>query len=274
MPTHCSPCGLCQEPKELRDSHLLPAAVYKFLRTPTAGTDPNPVVTTKNKAITSSKQVSSEFLCQDCEDRFSRNGERYILAQCARPNGQFKLRELLQAASPLFDTPNLKGYDAQSLLGSRLDQYLYFAASVFWRASAHRWTMGNEKVGRISLGDLYQEQFRLYLLGRAAFSQNARIFIHVSSEACPDLMTTVFPCTSRGEGVRRHKFYIPGLLFILFLGKYAPQRFDGGALNGSRHRGMWLCPWQSDSLFAGSMDLMKTSTPLGKLRRCGRGDTG
>ena len=127
--------------------------------------------------------------------------------------------------------------------------------------------MGNEPVGQISLGGQYQEQFRLYLLGKAAFPQNARLVVHTSSEAQSDLMTTIFPCTTRVDGVRRHKFYIPGLLFILFLGKDVPQRFDDGALNGSQHRLMWLCPWQNDSLFIGSVDLMKASTPSGKLCR-------
>lgn len=129
--------------------------------------------------------------------------------------------------------------------------------------------MGNEPAGRITLGTAYQEQFRLYLLGKAAFPQNARIVVHVSSEAQPDLMTTVFPCTTRVDGVRCHKFYIPGLLFILFLGKDVLQRFDNGALNGSYYRRMWLCPWQSDSLFIGIVDLMKVLTPTGKHRRQG-----
>jgi len=270
MPTHFAPCGLCQELKDLQDSHLLLAALYKFLRTSTTGTDPNPVVVTKSKAFTSSKQVSSPFLCKNCEQRFSDNGERYILAQCAQPNGQFKLRELLQAATPLFDTPKVKVYDVQPLLSSEeVDQYLYFAASVFWRASAHSWKMGNAPVAQISLGGQYQEQFRLYLHGKAALPHNARIVVDVSTEAQHDLMTTVFPCTTRvDDGVYCHKFYIPGLLFILFLGKDVPLRFDDGALNDSQHRlPIRLCSWQNDSLFVGLVDLMKTSTPSGKLRR-------
>jgi len=267
MTTPLTLCGLCREPKELKDSHLLPAAVYKLSRTPTAGRDPNPVVVTQNKALTSSKHVSSLFLCEDCEQRFSDNGECHILAQCARPNGQFNLRKLLQAAIPVVDTEKFKIYDVKPFLDSKVDQYLYFAASVFWRASAHSWKMGNEPVGQISLGTEYQEQFRLYLLGQTPFPQNARIVVHVSSETQPDLMTTVFPCTTRVDGVYRHKFYIPGLLFILFLGEDVPRQFDDGALNGSRYQLMWLCPWQNDSLFLGSMNLMKTSTPSGNLRR-------
>jgi hypothetical protein len=221
-------------------------------------------VITPSKTITSSKQVSSYFLCKCCEGRFSDNGERHILDQCARPDGQFKLRKLLQAASPLYDTPKFKVYDAQALLGSKVDQYLYFAASVFWRASSHSW---NETAG-ISLGTKYQEQFRLYLLGQAAFPQNARIHVHVSSEAkLADLLTTIFPCTTRVDGAHRHKFYIPGLVFTLFLGRDVSKQFDVGALNGSQKQLIWLCPLQNDSLFRGFMDLVKTSTPSGKLRR-------
>lgn len=267
MTVPVAPCGLCLKPSKLQDSHLLSAALYKLSRDPTGGTDPNPVMVTRSKTITSSKQVSSYFLCKSCEQRFSDDGERYILAQCARPNGQFKLRELLQAASPLFNTPRFRVYDVQPLLGSKVDQYLYFAASVFWRASAHSWKMGNDPVGQISLGGQYQEQFRLYLLGKAPFPQNARIVVHVSTEAQADLLTTVYPCTTRVDGVRRHKFYIPGVLFILFLGRDVQKQFDAGALNGSQRQLMWLCPWQNDSLFVGSMDLVKTSTPSGKLRR-------
>lgn len=127
--------------------------------------------------------------------------------------------------------------------------------------------LSRHPVGQISLGGEYQEQFCQYLLGKAPFPQNARIGVHVSAEAQPDLLTTVYPCTTRVDGVRRHKFYIPGVLFILFLGRDVQKQFDAGALNGRQRQLMWLCPWQNDSLFVGSMDLVKTSTPSGKLRR-------
>src|SRR3989304_5165932 len=104
MTAPVAPCGLCLERRKLRQSHLLPAALYKLSRDPTAETDPNPVLITRKKAITSSSQVSSYFLCGSCEQRFSDNGERPVVAQCARPGGQFRLRELLQTASPWCST--------------------------------------------------------------------------------------------------------------------------------------------------------------------------
>jgi hypothetical protein len=150
-------CGLCRKVGELRDSHLLPAAVYELARDP-ARTNPNPVMVTGGRAFTTSRQVKAPFLCDDCEQRFSDRGERYVLGQCARPDG-FKLRELLEGSVPLADERQFRLYDVAALLGGHADEHLYFGASVFWRASARAWSP-------FSLGDIYDEQFRLYLLGR------------------------------------------------------------------------------------------------------------
>ena len=133
MMEHVGTCGLCRGTnKKLQDSHLYPASSYKQLRDPTAETGPNPVSITRDKASTTSKQVTSYFLCSECEQRFSDHGERYVLAQCLREDGQFKLRELLEAASPLHEGVSessrsvVKIYDAKPLLGSNIDQYEYF----------------------------------------------------------------------------------------------------------------------------------------------------
>jgi len=63
-------CALCSEELELRNSHLLPA-VYKLAREPHRR-DPNPVIVTRRRGGSSSRQVSDHFLCSKCEDRFSR----------------------------------------------------------------------------------------------------------------------------------------------------------------------------------------------------------
>ncbi|GEM_PF-974487 len=271
MATHTAPCGLCQQVRELRNSHLFPAAVYKSLRTLANKADPNPVVVTKSKSFTSSKQISSLFLCDSCEQRFSANGESYVLPQCAQPNGQFKLRELLQSASPLHNASDIKVYDVWPLLGSKIDQYLYFAASIFWRATARHWKIGNEYVSRIILGSQYQEQFRLYLLGKASFPQNGRLMVFASSEIQPNLMTTIFP-TKRVDGAHRHRFHILGLFFVLYLGGDAPRQFDKGALNGNYHKLIFLCSErQNDALVLGALNLISRSKPSKKLASKAKG---
>ena len=230
------------------------------------GTDLSPVLVTPNRSLTTSRQVAAPFLCADCETLLSENGERYVLAQCARPGGRFKLRELLEAASPLESDGQVRVYDVQPLLGdAMIGKYLYFSASVFWRASAHVWYSETGESGRFRLGTEYQEQFRQYLLGQADFPGAARIWVHVSSEILKEPLI-VFPTTTAVDETQRHKFYVPGIIFILFFGDKAGDQFDARALNGSRRRVMWVCPWQNDSLFRGVLSRIETSTPVGRLR--------
>src|SRR6185437_10345842 len=47
---------------------------------------------------------------------------------------------------------------------------------------------------RFSLGDAYQEEFRLYLLGSAAFPRNGRLLVHIWSDQAIDF-TTIAACT-------------------------------------------------------------------------------
>ena len=249
----------------LQESHLMPAALYKLARDP-ARKNPNPVMVTGGRASATSRQIADRFLCVDCEGRFSDGGERYVLGQCARPSGDFKVRELVEQATPLCKGPQFRVYDVAGVLGSRTDDYLYFAASVFWRAAARAWLAAGTLRERFSLGDAYQEQFRLYLLGRAGFPANGRLLVHIWSDRAIDF-TTIAPCTSRVDGERRHKFCIPGITFILFLGGQVPRRHDEGALNSRRGKFMWLCSWLDDSLFRGFADSIRQSAPSASLRQ-------
>jgi len=174
------------------------------------------------RASATSRQVASRFLCDDCEQRFSERGERYVLGQCARPGDEFRLRELFERQTPIAREQGVRLYEVGDLLGAHADEYLYFATSVFWRASARAWAEDGPRE-RFSLGSSYDEQFRLYLLGKADFPRNGRLFVHVWSETIRDGspigFTTIAPCTSRIDGERRHKFCIPGIYVRSVLGR-------------------------------------------------------
>ncbi len=241
-------CGLCHRDRALRDSHLLPAAAYKLAREP-GRKDPNPIVVTPAHAGSTSRQISDKFLCDECEDRFSKHGERYVLAQCARPEG-FALRDVLKTLPPLVDDQRFKVFDVKGSIGTRVEDYLYFAASVFWRAAARSWAHEGQTIQRLRLGP-YEEELRRYLLGERPFPQAARVFIHVWSEEHAGF-TSIVPCSARApDGTHRHKFTIPGILFIMLVGKTVARNIDSGALNSSGGSFMWLCPWTKDSLFEG-----------------------
>src|SRR5438270_464452 len=147
-------CGLCREHRVLQNSHLLPAAIYRLVRDP-QWRNPNPVTVTSSHAGQTSRQVRGYFLCEDCEERFNRNGERYVVSQCARRD-HFPLRELLLRDVRLVAAaPEILIGDVSSALGDHIEEYLYFAASIFWRAAARIWAPDWRE---FSLGDTYQEQ--------------------------------------------------------------------------------------------------------------------
>jgi hypothetical protein len=58
-------CGLCQLDRPLVNSHLLPAATYKLAREPHRQ-NPNPIVVTRGRAGSSSRQIL-EFLASNAK---------------------------------------------------------------------------------------------------------------------------------------------------------------------------------------------------------------
>jgi hypothetical protein len=260
------PCGLCQQTRQLKNSHLLPQALYKMAREESRK-NPNPVLITKGRSFTNSKQVTASFLCAECEYQFSRGGERYVLEQCARPSGDFKIRALLENATPFFEHARFRAFDAARLPELKAEQYLYFAASIFWRAAARTWRLDSDLLKRLSLGSTYQEQLRLYLLGDAGFPKNGRIFMHVWSDEQIDFTFTLPYTPCRVSGAWWHKFCIPGITFIFFLGGAIHSFSDAGALNGTQGQCIYLCRWQDDSLFWDFATTIAQSPPTGELGR-------
>jgi hypothetical protein len=251
-------CALCRARTVLRKSHLLPAAAYRLLREPDRR-NPNPVMITSRHAGATSRQVSAYLLCQVCEQRFSRDGESLVMTQCARPgSGLFPLRELLVTRVRMVPVgpPGVWRGDVAGVLGDDIDAYLYFAASVFWRASARIWDATWQP---FALGEVYQEQFRLYLLGEAGWPENARLVVQVSTDAVGDHLA-INPVSFRIGAARRYKFSIPGILFAMWVGPTVSRDYDGGALN-SRADGriMWLCPFRNDSLYQGLLTVASSA---------------
>ncbi len=136
-------CRLCLTPAELQDSHLLPKALYKLLKNAAASDgqkNPNPVVVNKKIALKTSAQVSDHLLCKQCEARFSTDGEKWMLENCWHSDSDFPLRSTLESETPVYvGHSGLSIYEGATISGVNIAKIVYFAASVFWRASAHKW---------------------------------------------------------------------------------------------------------------------------------------
>lgn len=97
-------CRLCHMNTDLQVSHFLPNAVYARLREH-ALKNPHPVLMSEDDSIISSKQIAEHLLCFDCEQRFSKLDESWVLGNMARATN-FPLQDMLIKANPLGISPD------------------------------------------------------------------------------------------------------------------------------------------------------------------------
>lgn len=172
-------CGLCHKQNvELQSSHLFPAAAYKRLLNPSTKS-PHPVLVTPKAAFQTSWQTQDYFLCSDCEQRFSKNGENWIMKNCWQDEGIFPLQEALKNSSHSATTPGTSIYVASRIKEIDVAKLAYFAVSVFWRASAHEWTSGKIKTMPKGMLEKYEDGLRPYLLEQQDFPSNAALLVSV-----------------------------------------------------------------------------------------------
>ena len=214
------PCRLCQlSDLPLRESHDLPAGLYRIAGS--QSDNPNPVLVSASIAISTSKQVTAPLLCERCEKRFDQGGEDWILKNCWRDEQTFPLRDNLLAAGAV-QADEIAVFEAAKIAAVDAPKISYFAASIFWRGAAHRWTIQQKPADPLPFGP-YTESFRTYLLGgkwpeRAALL----VFVGAGMEQFRNVTVALPHRRFREAGFRLYAFTIPGVTFFLFLGGGIP----------------------------------------------------
>lgn len=217
-PTH-GECKLCHATGELRDSHFIPKAAYKIIK---ESEGEAPVVVTADVSIQTDSQMRDYVFCRQCEERFNKNGESWVMKYCSRNAEGFKLKELIDASKPIAGN-GLRVYSVADTPEIDVDKLTYFASSIIWRAAMHKWRLGKKRVEPIYLGT-YREELRLYLLGLTPFPKNAVVWVSVIPEE--KLWNVLIP--PYGEKVNqcmRYKFPFLGISFIVFLGNQIDSAF-------------------------------------------------
>jgi hypothetical protein len=211
-------CKLCKLERELRESHFLPAAVYAQLRQDSQQ-NPNPVLVTSKVSLTTSKQITGRVLCGECEQQFSSLGEAWVLANMSRPEG-FAMQDALAATKPIASNENFAYYSSAAIPTINMDALVYFALSIFWRASAHMWRNVSGFMEGIELGP-FEESIRKFLVG-GEFPADTVVLVSVwpTKDVLPAAYT---PRRGRAPGYHCFNFLIPGLEFKLLTGKQIPD---------------------------------------------------
>jgi hypothetical protein len=198
-------CALCLVDRDLKLSHLMPRALYRLIGSGTDPSHPDTVLLTNRGERKSSEQARRHLLCADCEQRLNDNGERWVLRNCYRGRGRFRLREELRTRIPLDPNPALPAYPARP---NEFRCLAYFCLSVIWRASLCDWECRGQMFPQIDLGP-YQEQIRKYLRGEAGMPDRVNVIVVLSILAKPMLGMSL-PLSYRGDSGRRYRFHIPG----------------------------------------------------------------
>jgi hypothetical protein len=189
----------------------MPAALYRMTRW--EGTaNPNPILVSARGRIQSSEQIKDFLLCRDCEQRFSRNGERYTMTQVNRKGG-FKLLQTLENSTNKRSAGGFTFYYQTSTLGIDRAKLAYFALSVFWRAAVHVWHRLEQTEPMIRMG-IYEEPIRKYLLNETPFPSEIAILLFVCTDSYSQ---NVFYQPSQGNAEKPYTwtFQARGLNFFL-----------------------------------------------------------
>lgn len=255
MPEVVEDCGLCGEKKTLRRSHFLPKALYRLCRSPEEE-NPNPTLVNRSGVVQTSDQIVGHFLCGTCEELFSQCGESWVIPRVAKADGSFPLREPIVERQPRLQRKGGSFYDFGEAFPDAVEPLLYFALSIFWRCASRQWKSRGRVLHSIELGP-YEPVIRDFLLRRASFPTTVAMTVVLDSRKEPDILFSP-PVTSRKKGIIKHKFQIPGIMFMAFVGKSIPDAAPLGFLSPPAPHGILVRDLREISL-AGFADLMRSA---------------
>jgi len=236
-------CKLCGRVGELQESHLLPAAVYKMCR-PESGEITDPISIRNDPKIKSfrvfqtSRQITGHVLCFSCEQVLNANGEDWVLPQLSTLQG-FPLYEQLTTIKPDLVDGDMAVYASAKVPTIRPDRLVHFAMGIFWKAGVHDWQTGNGTL-RLEFGP-YADEIRSFLLAESRFPEHAYLMINVVPPSFPTI-SAYLPYRTKVVEFAFHSFYVPGVEFMLTLGKSTPDYLRAMCVASSPARLILLGP--------------------------------
>lgn len=210
MPT--GTCPLCRENKQLVRSHLIPRAVYEYVRT----VDKSPYAISNEFHGHTDRQLQDHLLCSECEDTLNKGGETWLLPLLAEYDGPFPFHDLLTEIPPDIIDGKAAGFAAVRNPKIECDKLAHFALGVFWKASVHSWS-GRKKGPMIGLGP-YREPIRRFLRAEATFPNDVALTIGVLP-APTKLVAFEYPNGGKNGPTHKFEFMLPGIRFVLATGK-------------------------------------------------------
>jgi hypothetical protein len=196
--------------------------------------NPNPLLLTSTVSVQKSQHIKDYLLCGDCEQLFSRKGEKWVIRN-AFNGSEFRLQDRTIKSEPISPAsdPRLVAYAGAEIEGVDMDKLVYFGLSLFWRASVHRWRLLDAAI-HAPLGS-HEEVLRRYLLRGQPLSDDIAIHVYVSPHQRPwRTFLTIGPQAE--DGLNTVMIFLAGITYQLNVGKLLPVDLKWCSYHSSRKR--------------------------------------
>ena len=194
----------------------MPAALYALC----APEGESPIRVGDGVIMPTDRQTRSYLLCEECEDILNNGGETWTIPRLATIDGTFPLFELLASEPPVFCAGDETIYIVGTNPRIDVEKLTHFALGIFWKASVASWRL-DEKEPMINLGP-YADGLRGWLAGETAFPRHIWLSVSVSKPG-QALITLNAPIQSEFKDWPTYLLHVPGVLFILSVGRSVPM---------------------------------------------------
>lgn len=254
-------CALCHKHRPLIRSHFLPAGLYRLLQDPTQK-NAHPIVISPKVTKQTSAQMAQPLLCAECEQRFSKNGESYVLRRLSN-RVRFPLLDRLNVAWADHESPKVSIHRGEGV-GLDMDKVAYFGLSILWRASIRPWTTLDGQTTQVVLDPAHQEALRRYLLGEIPLPNDIVVVATVATDKGSQ-ETCFVPNRIKGNPMVAYGLMTKGLYFRIFFGDVPEGIRQLCCVNGAR-RVIFKRDCE-DNLMEGFGKLFETSVVKGNLSK-------
>ena len=213
-------CKLCHKTAKLCKSHYLGRVLYKLSRV--GGEDP--VVMTPKLVTITPRQMWAHLLCEVCEQKLNKLGEKPVLKLFNDASDNFPLLNRMNLAIPHKVEGKAIIYSGEAI-GIDTEPLAHYALGVLWKGSVHKWITLKRQESTVDLGK-YQEPIRRYLVGEAGFPNG----VYITVTVCIDLgsqITIYAPSKLEETQYPTNSFLARGLWFHIITTDDNPKGLSG-----------------------------------------------
>lgn len=202
---------MCRKETKLIKSHLISSGVY-----PLCQNEMREHVSVTSDVIRPTQMETKEYLlCSPCDNSLNTNGERYVIPLLPRLGGRFLLYDRLVKQDALEETPSMTVYAAAENPEIDVAKLVHFGIGILWKASVC--SFGNGDKPGIDLSEEDREAMRRFLVGEAKLPMRMALAVAVESGAIR-YPATIGPRPGNNSDFKNFFFYVPGVMFQLYIG--------------------------------------------------------